>query len=114
MNPWHHGSVSKSATDLGVGLSAVGVTSPDRGDRVGRAVEVCSRIRSLTLGPIEKKVIIKAAAQSGALYGVAVDSITANQVRTLRGAYFGAIWHGKGMASYVIGLLLLDKPTWKS
>ena len=31
----------KSVKDLGVGFNAVGVRSPDRGDRVDKAVDVC-------------------------------------------------------------------------
>lgn len=107
-NPGYHGRVAESVKDLGVGFRAVGARSLDRGDRIGRAVEVCGRVKALTRGPMEKKVIIKAAAQSGGLYGVAVDPIIFNEVRTLRRAYSGAIWPGKGMTSNAIGLLLLD------
>ena len=109
MNPGYGGKVGKAVKDLGVGFSAVGVKSPDRGDRVDRAVGVCGRIRALTLGPMAKKIIIKAAAQSVALYGVAVDPLTVSQLGRLRRAYSSAIWPKTCMASTGVGLLLVDK-----
>lgn len=55
MNPSHSGRIAKSVKDLVVGFSAVGVRSPDRGDRFSKAVEICGRVWSLTLGPKEKQ-----------------------------------------------------------
>jgi hypothetical protein len=109
MNPGYGGKVGKSVKDLGVGISAVGVRSPDRGDRVDRAVSVCGRVRALTLGPMAKTVIIKAAAKSVALYGVAVDPLTVSQIGKLRRAYSSAIWPRKCIASNGVGLLLVDR-----
>lgn len=106
MNPDYSGRVAKSVKDL-VGFSAVGVGSPDRGDRVDKASEVCGRVKALTLGPMAKKVIIKAAAQSVALYGVAVDTLMVNHVGRLRGAYSSSIWPRKCVASNTVGLPLV-------
>jgi len=92
MDPDYSGRVGKFVKDLGVGFSVVGVRSPDRGDRVDKAVEVCGRIKALTLGPMAKKVIMKAAAQSVSVYGVAVGPLTVSQVGRLWRAYSSAIW----------------------
>lgn len=70
----------------------MGIRSPDRGDRVDKAVEVCGRIKALTLGPMAKKVIMKAAAQSVSVYGVTVGPLTVSQVGRLWRAYSSAIW----------------------
>ena len=61
------------------------------------------------MGPLAKRTIVKAAAQSVALYGVAVDSLTVSQVGRPRRAYSAALWPRKGMASNGVGLLLVDK-----
>ena len=46
------------------GLVSVLLVNPKKADRRKRAIEVCARIRALTVGPIKKGSTIKAAAQS--------------------------------------------------
>ena len=48
-NPGYRGRVGKAVKDLGVGFSAVGARSPDRGDRSDMAIEVCGRAKALTV-----------------------------------------------------------------
>ncbi len=57
----------------------------------------------------DKVNIIKAAGQSRATYGAAVDPFTVAQINTLRGKYTQALWPKKYVACRTVGLLLVDK-----
>eukprot|EP00972_Heterocapsa_arctica_P069846 10318270-Heterocapsa_arctica.AAC.1 len=53
--------------------------------------------------------MIKAAGQSRATYGAAVDPFTVAQINTFRGKYTQALWPKKYVARRTVGLLLVDK-----
>eukprot|EP00972_Heterocapsa_arctica_P060598 8938823-Heterocapsa_arctica.AAC.1 len=53
--------------------------------------------------------MIKAAGQSRATYGAAVDPFTVAQINTLRGKSTQALWPKKYVACRTVGLLIVDK-----
>eukprot|EP00972_Heterocapsa_arctica_P107074 15773671-Heterocapsa_arctica.AAC.1 len=53
--------------------------------------------------------MIKAAGQSRATYGAAVDPFAIAQLNTLRGKYTQALWPKTYVARRTVGLLIIDK-----
>eukprot|EP00972_Heterocapsa_arctica_P082017 12088636-Heterocapsa_arctica.AAC.1 len=66
-------------------------------------------MQSLGLSVRDKTNIIKAAGQSRATYGAAVDPFTVAHINTLRGKYTHALWPNKYAACRTVGLLSVDK-----
>eukprot|EP00972_Heterocapsa_arctica_P032212 4747611-Heterocapsa_arctica.AAC.1 len=82
--PDNKGRVGQAVIDLGITLRSRTDSSLNKQKRVYDTIRVVKRIQSLGLSIRDKINIIKAAGQSRAIYGAAVDPFTVAQINTLR------------------------------
>eukprot|EP00972_Heterocapsa_arctica_P073861 10903681-Heterocapsa_arctica.AAC.1 len=87
---WHHncpnykGRVGQAVIYLGITLRTHTEASLNKNKRIDDTIKVVRKIQSLGLSVSDKINIIKAAGQSRATYGAAVDPFTVAQINTLR------------------------------
>ena len=77
--------------------------------RVDDRIKVARKILSLGSSVRDNINFIKAAGQSRATYGAAVDPFTVAQISALRAKYTQALWPNKYVACRTVGRLIVDK-----
>eukprot|EP00972_Heterocapsa_arctica_P052461 7717547-Heterocapsa_arctica.AAC.1 len=98
----YRGRVGQAVIYLGITLRTHNEASLNKTKRVDDTVKVVKPIQSLGLSVRDNVNIIKAAGQSMATYGAAVDPFTVAQINTLRGKYTQALWPKKYVACRTI------------